>query len=309
MGYLEQLKKQAQVRQTKESEIQQQRARQEAIFDSQVKPALKRLFLYLHELIQQLNYLEPDTSVSYHIAGYGKEIDFKQKNYRVLPYTELEALGIHSDETVKDQKNLTYANHNLVLRCHCQMPYKIRIKRYNKSDMERQKKYFVKHRIPFTCTEENDENHKLVRAVFLFGPLIYVEFYFAGRVETSTIDLTVTNFTELGKKIYTLLPKQINEPWLDELGKYLTRQPNKLQLVEKAKFLAQQKNTVVPTIAKKLETSPPITEKEPEPLSRISDHEEFDEWLRSQEQKLAAEQTEVVKKPKLFSFFKKLGSR
>ena len=71
-----------------------------------------------------------------------------------------------------------------------------------------------------------------MRAIFLLEPIIHIEFEFVGNFETGVIDLTVTNFTELGKKFYTLQPEEIDEVFFEEFMRYLTRQPNHLVLRE-----------------------------------------------------------------------------
>jgi len=77
-------------------------------------------------------------------------------------------------------------------------------------------------------------NSEAIKTIFLFEPKIIVEFQFTGQFKSSTINLIVTNFAELGKKVvYSLQPKEINETFLDELAKYITRQPHHLNLRQK----------------------------------------------------------------------------
>lgn len=308
MSYLDQLKTEAQARQAQELEIQQQHAQQEEIFQTQVKPALEQLYHYLRELAQQLNYLKPETRVSYEIKGYGELDDFQQQNYRVMSYHELEALGYQSFDHLRNRNDrLVDLSSNFVLRCTCKVPYKIRIKKYSKREMELQKDFLVKHKIRFTCTEENDIDYKLKRAIFIVEPMIHVEFDFVGNMETSAIDLTVKNFTTLGNKTYTLEPADINAFFLDELAKYMTRQPNHLSLREKTRF-SRRKN-IRPSEQTPKNTNQKPLATETEPTSMTEDYEEFDKWLRTQQKQQLTANTNppstTTKKNRLFRFFQK----
>ncbi|MDM8561595.1 hypothetical protein [Candidatus Parabeggiatoa sp. HSG14] len=308
MSYLEQLKKETHARQTTELEIQQQQEQQAEIFRVQVKPALERLHLYLHELTQQLNHIKPDTQVSYEIKGYGKVDDFQQQNYRIMTYDEFNALHYQVSPTLEKRNDFLDTSSNFFLRCMCQTPYKLRLKTQKKHEMALQRNYFSKHNIRFTCTEENDVNYKFIRAVFVVEPAICVEFGFVGNFETSTIDFTVTNFDKLSKKTYSLQPKEINKQWLNELSKYITRQPHNLVLCEKKPFIKKQSKTSlkVKPLPKKQHKQVVIEKTEKKPVM-ANDLEEFDEWLRIQEEQLAtkANQQSISKKNRLFRFFKK----
>ncbi len=314
MSYLEQLKKEAQARQKQEHaealENKQQQAQREQRFRRQVKPALERLRSYLCEMIEQLNYLKPNTKASYQLTGYDKWIeDFKQQKYRVILLDELEAIkntfNIYPHMTAK--RNDIDTRSNFVLRCQCQAPYKLRLKMYKKREAALQQAYFLKHNIRFTYEEEMDANIHFAAALFIVELVIFVEFEFVGCFETSTIDLTVTNFNELGKRFYTLQPKEINHQWLDELAKYILREPNHLQLREKTSGMTPTKHR--PKSSAQEASKAPRQKRvvaAQQSSSITADVDEFDEWIRSQEQQLAATTEKATEKKKGFlGIFKK----
>ncbi len=229
MGYLEDLKKEAEDRQKQADaqiiETQTQQTQREERFRTQVKPALKRLRDYLHDLTEQLNYLKPDTPVTYDIKGYGEVKDFQQQDYRLI---SLDNLDIPNKSTTK---HLNDTRSDFLLRCICKTPYKYRLKKHKDSEVQLQRQYFTQHNISFTCNEETDANYKLTRAIFVFEPELIVEFKFTGNFEASTINLTVRNFSDLNSQaLYTLKPEQINGPFLDEMAKYISRQPHRFRM-------------------------------------------------------------------------------
>jgi len=237
MSYLAQLKKVSEERQEQDKanqlQAQQQREQRKKLFRTQVKPTLERMREFLRELTDQLNYLKPDTPVSYDIKAYGEITDFKQQNYRVALFDNIYGSTKKSHHSLKNSDFIDTSS-DFLLRCICETPYKYRLKKHNLSDANLQRKYFAKYHISFIDTEESDPNSEAIKTIFLFEPKIIVEFKLTGQFKSSTIDLIVTNFAELGKKVvYSLQPKEINETFLDELAKYITRQPHHLNLRQK----------------------------------------------------------------------------
>jgi hypothetical protein len=132
----------------------------------------------------------------------------------------------------------------------------------------------------------------VLKTLFLVEPVIPMEFRFTNDLENSVIDLSITNFTELGQKVYLIKPEEVTSAFVDELAKYLNRQPSKLALKLKpmhyGKLTARVSKPSVPTastVAPKTAESPAAPKKEPE-----QDLEEFQKWLADQVQKIESEQ-------------------
>lgn len=314
MNYLDQLKQAAEQRKTQEQADLQLRRQQEERFQAEVKPALERLHNYLHDLTQQLNYLKPNTPVAYEIKDYGKLELLQQQDYRVLTHEQNEAQYKSYDNPARSRKEFSADRYNFFLRCHCVGPYKIRLERRKPREVVGQKEYLLKHSLKFTCTEETDARHRLIKAIFIVEPLIPVEFKFTGNLATCSIDLTVTNFLELGEKVYVLSPPAVNDAFLDELAKYITRQPNTLSLPEKERW---KKNPLSSTKKDLLQFEVWLqnTKRELGDLpgsestmaNHTSDHDEFEEWLRHQEAQLAnARESPKPTAPALFQFLQKV---
>ena len=308
MSFLEQLKNEAQARQAQERdaqlEQQQQQAQRQELFLTQVKPSLERLRHYLRELVEQLNYLKPETRVCYQIKGYGEVGDFQQQDYRIIRLDELKAINGQFPRRWEQKSDLTHTDSDFVLRFRSQTPYKIRFRKRKQREMVLQKNYLIKHKIPFSCEEETDADFKFESALFVIEPVIYVFMEFVGDFETSTIDLTVRNFTDFEEKTYTLVPDEINDCLLDELAKYITRQPNLMVLREKNPLAHQRRKT----LRTKASSKSLVTKTD----STTEDCNEFEQWLRTQEQHLAAAKKPPTTKSKskgLFQLIKKIGQK
>jgi hypothetical protein len=299
MNYLERLKQETAVRQEQELKTQQQLEQQRIHFQAKVKPYLKQLQIYLRELIQQLNYLQPKNLVNYKIQGVGNLQNLQQQNYKIVTYKDLQAL--------KDRNYSIYAQDspetasNFYLRCECVGQYKVSVKKHKQREINLQQEYLLQHSIRFTCDEYKDDRHNLTAARFVIEPIILIEFGFFGNLETLSIDLRVINFNELGEKIYNLSPQEVNHSFLDELAKYITRQPNHLVLQEKRQKItplsAQQKDSLEFELwLQKMQREYGESHNTPAKQDNLTDSEEFNEWLRTQETQLHSNQAQVQSK-------------
>lgn len=316
MSYLDQLKKQVQARQTQEWEARQQREQQAQRFFAQVKPALEQSYQYLSELVEQLNYLKPDIPTSYDIKGFGKIEDFQPQNYRVVTYQDLKQLKQKNYAHLPEQD--AHKHYNFFLRFECLGRHFIRFEKRREQEMILQKQYLAKHRLRFTCTEKTDENYKFMAASFVVEPRVPIEFEFLGNLETCVIDLTVRNFGKLDKKVYTLIPQELDSTFLDELAKYIVKKPNELVLHEKnqrkkVSLSEQQRDRLKFDLwLQKIQREQGVQIEKEEMLATSSENlqqnlEEFDQWLQQQAQPVVA--PSASKRVNTKSFFQKILSK
>lgn len=321
MSYLDQLRQESARRKAQEQEALQKREYQKQRLQTEVKPALEKLHLYLRELVQHLNYVKPIINVSYDIQGYGK-FEGRQQNYVVVTYEERQARFKNYSRTEEEQERSFLVSHNFFLNCQCVFPHKIRIEKRHPLDMEKQREFFVSHHLQFDCTEENDKYGHFIRAIFIMESVAPISFEFIGNLETGLIDVNVTNFLGLDRKTHTLRPQEITHQFLDEFSKYLTRQPNQLMLGERQRrnktysLSPQQRDQLEFELwlQKTQHELGEISPKESSPhQGNSSKHvEEFDEWLRQQETEMVTAHsmpTQNSKKLDVLRFLKGMGNR
>jgi hypothetical protein len=158
-----------------------------------------------------------------------------------------------------------------------------------------QTKFFTQNGIVFDYKEEADEEQSFKRAIFLFKPKIQVLFEFIGNFEASNIALTVTNFKELGSKnVYTLQPDEVDQVFLDELAKYILREPNKLVLHETK--TSQEQN---------IKKSPKSPTQGNKATKNHSPSSTFGDQLSTAQTKTNKKSEKKSEKKGLFGFFKK----
>ncbi|OQW94135.1 MAG: hypothetical protein BWK79_07415 [Beggiatoa sp. IS2] len=266
MNYLDKLKKAAEEKREREQTTVQRQAQQEKDFSKRVKPALQHLHRYLYDLIQHLKYLKPEITVSFMLTGYGKVDNFRQSEYRIH-YLAEEIKG------------------DFVVRCTCIAPFKFRFEKRQERDAQEQRKYLQNHGITFHYVEIPDSRYRFSKALFEVEPIIHADFLFEGDMQNGAINLTVKNFNALGQCHYLIKPEEVNEPFLDNLAKYIVREPNNLVLHERYYLPSEYREKL-------------------EEIKKEKDYEAFEEWLNVMNESLE-EELDKRKKRKLFDFFRR----
>jgi hypothetical protein len=244
MSYLDELKQVAEKKKSEELSQQQKEQEQEEKFRVTVRPALRCIHQYFMELVKHLNYVKPIVSMSYQVEGLGEMYNLQQSNYRISGYTErgdecsfsFDSVGQHS----------------------------FRILKNTELEMKSLKKELWKHNIQHTCSEQLNDAYKLEKAAFVIKPFVQVRFHFRADFDTMNIDLYMKNFNRLEERIFTVKPCEVNQKFLDELTKFILKQPNTLRLNNKYQLPTEQRMALRAEVDKK-------------------DREEFDEWLKSKD--------------------------
>ncbi len=203
MSFLDQLKQQAAQVKAKETAKGRNEEQLKQKFEETVLPTMNKLHLYMHEMTQQLNYIKPDTQVSYDIKGYGTYANLVQNEY---------ILGSYDKE-----KN------SFFVRIFCHAPRKVRFELTEQDAVEPQKDYFWRNNIPFKWGNVIDKRQRFLKAVFELQGQVIIELTFSADYERSAIKLNARNFAEIGVKDYILPPQEITTAFLDKLAMYITR--------------------------------------------------------------------------------------
>lgn len=278
-----------------------------ARFQQEVKPALEKLYSSIKELVQHLNYLKTTTLVEYRILGCEQAVELLQQEYVLTIFRDLQLL---TQRNYKNKPSDVTQDNDFSL-CFKAIGHKaIRIEKTQALETKLQRDYLEESNFDFRVRESLDPLGNVIKTLFLIEPMIPMEFRFTNDLENSVIDLTVTNFNELGQKVYVIKPEEVTSAFVDELAKYLSRQPNKLALklkpISYGKLPPRVKKTAPANTSATVKTAAvaaPKSAKKPE-----QDLEEFQQWLSTQTQKIASEQeTKSTTKSLLGSFFSKLG--
>lgn len=305
MSYLDALRQASE--QQKAAEIAE-KARLEKLnvrFQQEVKPALEKLYSSINELVQHLSYLKTTIALEYKIRGCEQTVELLQQEYVLTIFRDIQLL---TQRNYKNKPEDVTQDSDFSLCFKAVGQKAIRIEKMQALETQLQRDYLEEFGLDFKLRETLDSVGNVTKTLFLIEPEIPMEFRFTNDLENSVIDVTVTNFNELGQKIYAIRPEEVTTAFIDEFAKYLSRQPSKLALKLKplsyGKLPPRVKKTAPATPPTPIKAAPaPKVVKQPE-----QDLEEFQQWLLTQTQKIASEQaTKPTSKGLLGSFFSKLG--
>jgi hypothetical protein len=213
-GFLDQLRQRAELRQR---EIHSALAERNSINEA-VDQALKHLFFYLHELVQQLNIIKPEIPRDYplieqfvlnQLAWQEGFADYRTQSQSAGALVELVTFSYH----------LNASN-------------TLHVERDGPS-VERFRAMLFDFGLPFTYKEFKNERSYVERAEFEIRSDISVSARWRADFSKGVITLETRNLERLGSAIYRIRPNAIDQALLDDFGRLILGQPNRFRELAK----------------------------------------------------------------------------
>jgi ribosomal protein S10 len=209
MGLLDDLKNQAETLRAQEEQGGDRSGDKAQYYEKEIHPRMKELYGFLNEMVENLNFIKPETIVNYPIYPGGEKQAFRQGNYKLV---------IDSPQLIKDIK--------LTCKAELDKPVKLRVK-----GEENVKKLFdilASYKIQAKRKDFNDKSYKLTHSdISIEGPL-NISIQFIAEEDSSYIQLLLGNFEGPGVIKRNIDIKNINQDFLDKLGRYILREDTKL---------------------------------------------------------------------------------
>lgn len=207
---LDQLRQQAEIRQRQlHSELTERSAINETIDQS-----LKRIFFYLHDLVQQLNIVKPEIP----------------RPYLVADERELQALGWQ--EGFADYRTQSQAAGALVelvsFSYRLSSPDSLIIER-DGPVVERFRAQLFDFGLQFSCKEFKNARRYVERAEFHIQSEVSVTARWRADFTNGKIILETRNLERLGSVSYTLSPTALDKALFEEFGRLVLGQANRLR--------------------------------------------------------------------------------
>lgn len=207
-GLLDMLRQQAEACQHHNDARHHQRTR----LETQADLALRQVFSYLHELVQQLNVIKPPVPRHYLVAGSQElqGLGWQQGfcDYRTRP----ESAGA-TMESVSFNYRLV-GKQGLVLDRDGAVAENFRQSLFDLN-------------LNVKVEEFRNERRYLERARFTVAPEVKVNVRWEADLQQGAILVLARNLDRLGSARYLLAPESINQALLDEFGRMLLGQPHK----------------------------------------------------------------------------------
>ncbi|MBL8429290.1 MAG: hypothetical protein JNJ95_05275 [Dechloromonas sp.] len=211
---LDQLRQRAEVRQR---EIHKELAKRTSVNEA-VDQALKHLFFYLHELVQQLNIIKPEIP----------------RDYPLIEQFELSALSWQ--EGFADYRTQSQSAGALVelvtFSYHLTGNTTLHIER-NGPSVDRFRAMVFDFGLPFTYKEFKNERSYVERAEFEIRSDVSVSARWRADYSKGVISLETRNLERLGSALYKLRPQSVDQALLDDFGRLILGQPNRFRELAK----------------------------------------------------------------------------
>ncbi|HMM75506.1 MAG TPA: FHA domain-containing protein [Gammaproteobacteria bacterium] len=219
MGVLDDLKQQAEALKAAEAaraREEEARAKSEEVRANALLaialPAVFRLHLHLRELAEQLRVLDPETRVTLEVPGIGPVPGFRQEHMEV--YAE----G-HPPDRVVARFRLRYER-----RGHFEVRGAGSIDHWLENARGRG--------LAVRLVRILDPIGALERALVTFEDAVPASIAFAIERDSGAVAITLRNFEELGERRHLVQAGRVNSRFLDELSKFILRQPNRFLVQE-----------------------------------------------------------------------------
>lgn len=225
MGYLDELKKQAEDRRALEEAEARRRAERERIYRAEILPRLESAFTYLSQLVEHLNYVRPDVRPEYVIPGYGPLEGLVQGDY-----------GIKSDS----RRNMKQIVVHYVCRGEGVVKFEVR----DRQAVQQMVDDLRGAGLPFNHREVLNNAYGVTAALFEVEPAVPVTVALEADVDNSRVVLTLRNLDGFGVRRLNLAPQQLDEALLDRVARAVVREDMGLlreDLPEETRRMLQQK--------------------------------------------------------------------
>lgn len=210
LGVLEQLRQQVQAQQQSDSVKERERVAQEKLMDT----ALRSIFSYCHELVQQLNILHPPIQRDYSLFG-----SFVLSN---LEWSE----GFADYRTRPDSAAALYEA--VSLSAQLAKPAAVQIERDCLS-AENYRKSLFDLGLVFTCEEIKNARQMVEKVVFSISAEVRINLRWRADPDRGILVLETRNLERFGGMVYEIRPESVGQAMLDELARLLLGQPSRFR--------------------------------------------------------------------------------
>lgn len=209
MGLLDDLKSQAESLRVQEQQGTVPSDDKSQYYEKEIRPRMEEIHAFLNEMVENLNFIKPETIVHYPIYPGGEIQGFRQGKYNLV---------IDNPQQIKD----------ITLTCKAELdkPVKLRVK--GEDNVKKLFDSLASYKLQAKRKDFNDKSYKLTHSdITIEGPL-NISIQFIASDGSSYIQLLLTNFEGPGVVKRNIDIKSINQDFLDKLGRYILREDDKL---------------------------------------------------------------------------------
>jgi hypothetical protein len=211
MSLLDDLKRQADSVLVKQRTTEENRDEKLKASHARMKSALQ----YWVEFFKALNIVTPDVRRNFYVDGTAQLVNLLQGDYDV------------------NSRRLTVAHIDYIdsieLRFRCVSDEKLTVEKDSNALVKQFQEHLWLHGLKFELREIRKEGAYVERGIFTLFAEVTVRLTFAADTENSQVRLTVRNLERLGEYTYVYDEDEFGAELLEEIGKAILDQPNRLR--------------------------------------------------------------------------------
>jgi hypothetical protein len=211
VGLLDELEQEAQKRRASADEAEKHKAEREEIFRTQLEPGMTALFAYLTKLVASLKILQPKKQISYALNGYGTIVGYAEHEYELKVNQQ------------PGSREITFGYPCAIANEECPT-----VEVQGASKVRTVAAAFQRYHLGGLLEPKKDGSGEIVSAKFKAKGRIPQTAIFSADADSSVIKVTLTNFDSLGAAVKNVPANLFNDALFDDIGRYLTHEPNGL---------------------------------------------------------------------------------
>ncbi len=211
MGLLEELEQEAQKLKVSTDDVERRKMEREEVFKTQLDPAMNALYEYLTKLVGSLKVLQPKKALRFELGGYGEIVGYVAHEYD---------LQVTSQPGAKEIR--------LGFPCHVASDECPTVEVTGANKVRSLAGAFQRYHLGGLLAPKKDASGEVVSATFKAKGKIMLSASFTADVDSAMAKISFTNFDQLGVVTKTVPPAQLGDGLFDEIGRFLTREPNTL---------------------------------------------------------------------------------
>jgi len=211
VGLLDELEQEARKRKANADDAEKRKVDRDEVFRTQLDPGMSALYEYLSKLVASLKILQPKKQLHYALVGYGDIIGYVEHDY---------------DLKVNQQPG----SKEIILN----FPCVIASEECPMVDVQGGSKVrtvagaFQRYHLGGLTEPKKDTNGEVVSAKFKAKGRIVLSATFSADADSAVVKMNFVNFDGFGSAAKSVAPAQLNAALFDDIGRYLTHEPNGL---------------------------------------------------------------------------------
>ena len=208
MGLLDDLKAEREKIQSQREAEQTEVQRKKEVYRQLIRPQIKALFNFLQEVVQHLNYIEPNVTVDYLLPGNMQTGDLKQKNYVITTDS--------SDKMME-----------ISLRCDAVTERPFMIPAETDQAAATFSEQLRQYGLIFAKRSAAGSGIKCA-SLLEITPSVPIHFNFKVDTDKEGVLLTLKNYAVLGVQKEFMKAEEFGDQWLEDIGQLILRKGDQL---------------------------------------------------------------------------------